>query len=204
MNDDDFMMNPMAGGNNPQAEYGINPLVAAMLSGGGGAAGRSDADWDMIRKELERMQKVNKKLHGEVKELKKEIEFLETSSKPAKHVKVKKKGRKKKEFGGGTIGREGSVHSREDKKKAVELMNRMGGKHGSAKHKSHADHHRLGDARDALVMGNPMAAAQPAQTRTGSLTKKGDWIEATDPGSGRQYWHNAVTGESTWVDPHAV
>ena len=48
-----------------------------------------------------------------------------------------------------------------------------------------------------------MATAQPA-ARTGSLTKKGDWIEATDPGSGRQYWHNAVTGESTWVDPHAV
>ena len=48
-----------------------------------------------------------------------------------------------------------------------------------------------------------VATAQPA-ARTGSLTKKGDWIEATDPGSGRQYWHNAVTGESTWVDPHAV
>ena len=100
------------------------------------------------------MQKVNKKLHGEVKNLKKEVEFLESNNQPKKHLKAKKKGRRKQEFGGGTIGREGSVH---DKQKGVELMNRMGkkGHKSMGKHKSHADHHRLGDAQDALVAGNP-------------------------------------------------
>ena len=64
MNDADVFMNPMqGGGKNPDAEYGINPLVAAMLAGGGGASSRSDADWDMIRKPVE--NKKNEKITQE-------------------------------------------------------------------------------------------------------------------------------------------
>jgi len=192
MEEAELMMNPMSGGGMGGApEYGINPLVAAMLNQGNDGQ-RTGKDWEMIRKELERMQKVNKKLHGEVKSLKKKLEDAELAGQGGP-IKAKKKGRKKKEFGGGTIGHSGSVHSR------------AGGKKGGARPISMADHGRLGDANDALVMQNPMVAHPGAhhQPQAGVVTLKGDWIEATDPASGHKYWHNAQTGESTWVDPNA-
>ncbi len=79
------------------------------------------------------------------------------------------------------------------------------GKKGGARPISMADHGRLGNANDALVMQNPMVAHPGAhhQPQAGVVTLKGDWIEATDPASGHKYWHNAQTGESTWVDPNA-
>ena len=60
-----------------------------------------------------------------------------------------------------------------------------------------------------LAMQQPHRSPKPARKspkkKTGSqLALQGgdnEWIQSTDPGTGRTYWHNPTTHQSTWVDP---
>ena len=46
-----------------------------------------------------------------------------------------------------------------------------------------------------VVVQSPMGKASPNQS---------PWVKGNDPKSGRTYWHNAKTNESTWINPEAV
>lgn len=47
------------------------------------------------------------------------------------------------------------------------------------------------------------AAAAPAPAQPAAPTSN-DWAEAKDPNSGKSYWYNRLTKETTWKNPHAA
>lgn len=65
-------------------------------------------------------------------------------------------------------------------------------------HESRRDLERLGSE----AAGQPASTVASQAKKKGPVMKKGDWLEAVDPNSGRTYWHNEKTGESSWTDPH--
>ena len=148
---------------------GINPLVMAKLAGlDSGTASRSADDWAMIRNELERMQTVNKKLHRELKDLKKKLENAELGGGGgggARH-KARKAGRKKKEFGGGILGHKGGL-AKHSSSSASGVLKSLGRKlsvhrphiHGTKKAAAHPEHGRAMTVtvKEAITVQNPMA-----------------------------------------------
>ena len=58
-------------------------------------------------------------------------------------------------------------------------------------------------ANQQVVLQSPMNAAQP-QMGGRPKSSKSPWVKGVDPKTQRNYWHNSVTGESTWFDPTAV
>ncbi len=202
---------------------GINPMVAAKLaqSGGGGGGARSEEDWELIKKELERMQEVNTKMHNEIRDMKKKEAAMGGGMSPAMgRKKKKKKGKKMKEFSSRTLGNKASAEEEAaigetmgrvsgGKKKKLGLMGKKKKSKSPGKSKKSFEKGiemqpttspKGGrEKADSIVVSTATPLATPK--RRGTVTKKGDWLEAKDPTTGRSYWHNSKTNESTWTDP---
>ena len=193
---------------------GINPLVMAKLAGlDSGTTARSADDWAMIRNELERMQGVNKKLHRELKDLKKKLEDTELSGGGGGRHKARKAGKKKREFGGGILGHKKKSSQGVLKSLGRKLSMSHGKGKGAAAHPAQGSGLELAEMNKeavAIRAGAGIAEAIPAhhhanihRTKSGAHVKTGDWHHATDPSSGHPYWYNSATGESRWTDPAA-
>merc|ERR1711972_238476 len=50
-------------------------------------------------------------------------------------------------------------------------------------------------------MGTPPPAGAPTEPARPSATPSGDWEQIHDPASGKPYYRNRATGQTTWTPP---